>query len=208
MIDRRTEYATLGMALDGLGSVLTVSELHGGFCGALCAGGAGVASAWLEDQVRESESRADTVQTARDILRVVELETWRALASSDLEFTPLLPEDDLPLDERVTELALWCHGFLSGLALGDLSLADGSSRASKDPHADSGLEARREEIIKDFAEISRAGLNAEERSEPTDADFNLAEIIEYVRVSVQILFEEIGAARADEAGLPASMSEH
>ncbi len=208
MTDRRTEYATLGIALDGLGSVLTVSELHGGFCGVLCAGGAGVASAWLEDCVRESESRADVVRQARDILRLVELETWRALASSDLEFMPLLPEDDLPLDERVDELALWCHGFLSGLALGDQSLADGSARMSRDAEAELNFESRREEIVKDFAEISRVGLSAGERSKPTDADFDLAEIVEYVRVSVQILFEEIGAARADGAGLPASMSEH
>lgn len=174
MTDIRTQHATLGIAVDGLRSAMTASELHGGFCGVLCAGGSGPASAWLEDCVQESESRADAVQEARDILRVVELETWRALAASDLEFTPLLPEDDLPLGDRVDELALWCHGFISGLALGGLS----------DPAE------RIEEIVEDFAEISRAGLSAGERRVPTDADFDLAEIIEYVRVSVQIVFEE------------------
>ncbi len=40
------------------------------------------------------------------------------------------------------------------------------------------------------------------------ADFALAEIIEYVRVSVQIVFEELGAAGYGESVLPATMSEH
>ncbi len=208
MSDRRTDYATLDMALDGLGNAMTVAELHGGFCGVLCAGGAGAASAWLVDRVQESESAADVVREARDVLRVVELETWQALASSDMEFTPLLPEDDLPLDDRVDELALWCHGFLSGLVLGGLSLADGSSRASSGAESESALENRLEEIVKDFGEISRAGVSTGERRNPTDADFTLAEIIEYVRVSVQIVFEEIGVARSGEAVLPATMSEH
>ncbi len=99
---------------------------------------------------------------ARDIFRRMELQTWGALASSDLEFSPLLPDDDLPLEEIVSDLSL----------------------------------------------ISRAGLGAEEREDPVDADFDLAEITEYVRVSVQILFEAFGAARDQASGAPASMSEH
>jgi hypothetical protein len=208
MANSHTDYATLSVALDGLGGAMTVSELHGGFCGVLCAGGAAAASTWIEEFVAETEAPADEVEEALDIFRVMEVETRRALASTDLEFRPLLPEDDSALDARVEELALWCHTFLSGLALGGLSLTEDSTRLSVDSDAEAATETSLEEIVKDFAAISRAGLSAGELSDPTDADFALAEIVEYVRVSVQIVLEEIADTRGNEAGLTTSMSEH
>jgi uncharacterized protein YgfB (UPF0149 family) len=208
MANSHTDYATLSVALDGLGGAMTVSELHGGFCGVLCAGGAAAASTWIEEFVAETEAPADEVEEALDIFRVMEVETRRALASADLEFRPLLPEDDSALDARVEELALWCHTFLSGLALGGLSLTEDSTRLSVDSDAEAATETSLEEIVKDFAAISRAGLSAGELSDPTDADFALAEIVEYVRVSVQIVLEEIADTRGNEAGLTTSMSEH
>jgi uncharacterized protein YgfB (UPF0149 family) len=208
MANSHTDYATLSVALDGLGGAMTVSELHGGFCGVLCAGGAAAASTWIEEFVAETEAPADEVEEALDIFRVMEVETTRALASTDLEFRPLLPEDDSALDARVEELALWCHTFLSGLALGGLSLTEDSTRLSVDSDAEAATETSLEEIVKDFAAISRAGLSAGELSDPTDADFALAEIVEYVRVSVQIVLEEIADTRGNEAGLTTSMSEH
>jgi uncharacterized protein YgfB (UPF0149 family) len=208
MANSHTDYATLSVALDGLGGAMTVSELHGGFCGVLCAGGAAAASTWIEECVAEIEAPADEAEEALDIFRVMEVETRRALASADLEFKPLLPEDDSALDARVEELALWCHAFLSGLAFGGLSLTEGSTRVSVDSDAEAATETSLEEIVKDFAAISRAGLSAGELSDPTDADFALAEIVEYVRVSVQIVLEEIADTRGNEAGLTTSMSEH
>jgi uncharacterized protein YgfB (UPF0149 family) len=187
---------------------MTVAELHGAFCGVLCAGGAGAASAWLEECVREADATEEVAEEARGIFRLMELETWRALAGADLEFTPLLPDDDLPLGDRVSELGLWCHGFLSGLGLGGLTLPEDSPSTSSDSDRDADLENPVEEIVKDFAAISRAGLSAAERDNASDADFAVAEIVEYVRVSVQIVFEEIGGARGGEMGLPTSLSEH
>jgi uncharacterized protein YgfB (UPF0149 family) len=208
MADSHTDYATLSVALDGLDSAMTVSELHGGFCGVLCAAGAAAASTWIEECVAETEAAADEAEEALVIFRVMEVETTRALASADLEFTPLLPEDDSPLDDRVEELALWCHAFLSGLAFGGLTLPEGSTRLSVDSDAAAATESSLEEITKDFAAISRAGLSAGELSDPADADFALAEIVEYVRVSAQIVLEEIADTRGNEAGLTTSMSEH
>ncbi len=208
MADSHTDYATLSVALDGLDSAMTVSELHGGFCGVLCAGGAAAASTWIEECVAETEAAANEAEEALVIFRVMELETTRALASADLEFTPLLPEDDSPLDDCVEELALWCHAFLSGLAFGGLTLPENSTRLSVDSDAAAATESSLEEIAKDFAAISRAGLSAGELSDPADADFALAEIVEYVRVSVQIVLEEIAGTRGNEAGLTTSMSEH
>ena len=52
------------------------------------------------------------------------------------------------------------------------------------------------EVLRDFAEISRAGLSDEEAAGEDQPDFALAQIHEYVRVSVQIVFEELAPVRA------------
>jgi uncharacterized protein YgfB (UPF0149 family) len=50
--------------------------------------------------------------------------------------------------------------------------------------------------LRDFAEISRAGLSDDEAEGRDNPDFALAEIHEYVRVSAQIVFEELTPLRA------------
>lgn len=203
MNDTRTDYATLGMALDELRSPMSVSELHGGLCGTICAGSTKAASDWLNDCIDDADADEAAAANARGVFRNLEDETWRVLASADLEFMPLLPADDSPLDDRVEELASWCQGFLAGLALGGLE--DFALRSA----AVNGEDANPvEEIVEDLSAISRAGLSVSEQDDPEDADFAFAEIVEYVRVGVQIVFEEIGSSRGDASGFPASMSEH
>ena len=62
------------------------------------------------------------------------------------------------------------------------------------------LDGELAEILADFGEISRAGVTAEDGENSDQAEFALAELTEYVRVSVQIVYEELGgnlpAARA------------
>src|SRR5690606_3756028 len=123
-----------------------------------------------------------------EALHAVELETWRRLNETNMAFEPYLPGDEQPLDAQVRGLASWCHGFLSGLGLGGLTI-DGSTD-------EDGTVA---EIANDFAEISRAELGPEDDEDPEQAGFALAELKEYVRVSVQLLFEQYGD-HSDEAG--------
>jgi uncharacterized protein YgfB (UPF0149 family) len=113
------------------------------------------------------------------------------LDGDGLMFAPLLPDDDAPLDEQVQALALWCHGFLGGL--GTTAPNVGREQAVPVRDADSGAVT---EILADFAEISRAGLSEEEAAGEDQPDFALAEIVEHVRVSAQLLFEELAEHRA------------
>jgi uncharacterized protein YgfB (UPF0149 family) len=110
------------------------------------------------------------------------------LESEELTFRPLLPSDDEPLAEQVEAVAAWCQGFLSGVG----STAPAAARSAAEG-------AALGEILRDFAEISRAGLSEEEAEGLDEPDFALAQIQEYVRVSVQIVFEELGPLRAAAA---------
>ncbi len=176
-------YESLERSLNESGVVTPLAELHGGLCGTMCVGGIAAAQRWLEECLDDWQlDEGDNVGAA---LRDLELGAWRSLSSAELNFEPLLPGDDQPLDSQVRALALWCHGFLTGLGFGGLK-----------PRPIGEHSEAVEEITKDFAEISRAAL-AEDEEEGTEAGFALAELKEYVRVGAQLVFEEYGGRQLD-----------
>jgi uncharacterized protein YgfB (UPF0149 family) len=108
-------------------------------------------------------------------------DTWNALTGLNLEFAPLLPNDDSNVELRADALAHWCHGFLAGLVIGGLDF--GGDEAA--------LSAELKELIRDFGEISKAGAAPEEVEDLDRSDSALLELEEYVRVGAQLVFEEL-----------------
>ena len=178
------DYDRLRDSLADAGAVVAAAELHGGVCGALCAGGPSAAQRWLTECLEDAELVAAATPVQAELEALVNVSA-AMLADRELEFAPLLPDDDAPLEEQVQALALWCQGFLSGV---------GTTAPSAARHTAAG--APLAEIMRDFGEISRAGLSEDEAKGLGQPDFALAEIQEYVRVSVQIVFEELDPERA------------
>lgn len=153
------------------------SEAHGTLVGALCAGAAYGADDWLGEILPEGASPAATL---RNLYRA----TRDALAGSEMQFALLIPGDEQPLEQRTEALALWCNGFVYGLGQG------GAGDPERLP-GDAG------EIVRDLAEIMRAGVDVHEAAEDNEAA--LAELVEYVRVGVQVIYEELAGARRPPA---------
>jgi len=179
------DYDRLRESLAAAGAVVALAELHGGVCGALCAGGPAAARRWLSDSLDDAELGASAAALSDDLEELISTSS-KMLEDDELTFEPLLPSDDSPLAEQVDALAVWCQGFLSGVG----SAASAAARSSVEGDAVG-------EILRDFAEISRAGLSDDEAEGQVEADFALAQIHEYVRVSVQLAFEELAPSRAD-----------
>ena len=97
---------------------------------------------------------------------------------------PLLPDEEAALDEQVQALASFCQGFSSGLGLAR------RHRARR---------ARPRRFWPTLARSAVQRLTAEDGENRDQADFALAELTEYVRVSVQIVYEEL-ARRAQSRG--------
>jgi uncharacterized protein YgfB (UPF0149 family) len=182
------DYDRLRDSLANVGAVVAVAELHGGVCGALCTSDSRAAARWLRDCLDDQRLEAPTGEVARELDELIDA-SLAQLGDEDLGFEPLLPSDDAPLDERVEALALWCHGFLAGLGATAPGLRAGRG----------GDTAQLDEILRDFAEISRAGVSEEETQGPDEADFALAEVHEYVRVGVQLVYEQLASYRAQGA---------
>ena len=177
------DYERLRDSLAAAGAVVALAELHGGVCGALCAGGADAARRWLVDSLDDAEVGAAPAAVADDLEELIATSS-KMLEDAELRFEPLLPNDDEPLAEQVEALAVWCQGFLSGVGTTAPAAVEGDALG---------------EILRDFAEISRAGLSEDEEAGHDQPDFALAEIHEYVRVSVQLAFEELAPVRAEAA---------
>ena len=201
------EYDALHDSLVHAGVVLALPEVHGGICGALCAGGTDAALRWLEQAVVDDQSADDdaaSLAALRDALHDLVDASFRMLDGESLAFEPLLPNDDALLEEQVQALAAWCQGFLAALGENAPEVAGGGSGKRQRPSAGTsegepasqGAPVEVAEILADFAEISRAGLSEDEAADPDQADFALAELKEYARVSAQIVFEELRPRRA------------
>ena len=157
-------YTQLERVLGELGIELDAAEYHGGVCGAVCAG---VAPSPSGEDVNDERERS--------LLRRMRESCEAELADNGSGFTPLLPEEDAPLPDRVEALAHWCSGFLAGIGEAGTRLRDAAPEVR--------------EIVRDLSEISRADLSpGAERDEDEQA---YAELVEYVRVGAQIVFLEL-----------------
>jgi uncharacterized protein len=170
------DYAEIEQLLSEQRSLTDAAEAHGTLAGCLCA----VADYGFQDWLKEilPEGRADAA--AADTLYGLYTATTAALEQTDMEFEPLLPSDAQSLELRTAALARWCQGFLYGLGSGSIPDAG-------------GLPGDVGEIVRDLTEITRAGVDDGEGEESNEGAY--AELVEFVRVGVQLLYEELAPAR-------------
>jgi uncharacterized protein YgfB (UPF0149 family) len=179
------DYSVLEAALDRAACPLSFAEVHGGLCGVMCAAGFSGAEQWLEHCLEDCAMERVESEALPELLANVKEDSWAALTSIEFEFTPLLPDDDTGLEERVRALASWCHGFLSGLALGGFRPEAVAVEDRDDVN----------EVVRDFTEIGKAAMD--DVVEEEAGAVSLTELTEFVRVSVQLVFEQLGSASDD-----------
>ena len=170
-------------------AVADAAEAHGTLAGALCAAPGYRLEDWLAEILPEG---AIPAATGSELAFLYE-DTRTALLGSDLDLQLLLPDDEQSLAARTEALALWCNGFLYGL---------GTSGAG-DPAA---LPGDAGEVVRDLTEISRAGVEDADGLEANEEA--LAQLVEFVRLGVQLVCEEIGALRPIPPAPPGSASLH
>jgi uncharacterized protein YgfB (UPF0149 family) len=164
------------------------AEAHGSLCGGLCAVPAYRLQDWVDEVLPDAQRGA--ALRARNLLQAVFDETVQALAGGEMDFVPLLPDDESALEVRVEALADWCGGFLYGLGAGKLPSLD-------------AVPGEVGEVLRDFTEISQASVGDGETEENEAA---WVELLEFVRAGTQLVYEELAAHR--ERGLPPAGEVH
>src|SRR5215469_2521218 len=153
-------------------SLADAAEAHGTLAGSLCAASGYRFEDWMREILPEGQAAPASAQPLQTLFEA----TADALRQPDMEFEVLLPADSQPIDVRTAALAQWCQGFLYGLGSG--AIPDASELPG-----DAG------EIVRDFVEITRASVDAGQAEESNESAY--AELVEFVRVGVQLLFEEL-----------------
>lgn len=165
------------------GSSWDAAQAHGLASGVVSVGGAGALPEWLA-QVSEDGGADETLRKASaDQLTDLYRATHAQLSARLSEFSPLLPDDDSSRQARTEALAHWCEGYLHGL----VSRRHGDAVRQKlaaDPVAG---------IIRDLLAITQATVSADGDDEDDEQAY--AEIVEYVRVAAQLVYEELAGFR-------------
>jgi uncharacterized protein YgfB (UPF0149 family) len=162
------------------------AEAHGTLVGSLCASPCSLAD-WLAEILPDGRAEIP----AADSLRAVFEATSDALLDGALGFQPLLPSDDEPIGERTLALGEWCQGFLYGLGTG-VAVTDASQ-----------LPGDAAEVLRDMTEITHVDVDPEDDSESNEEAY--AELVEFVRVGVQLLYDQLHAARTPRVTTPETL---
>lgn len=181
-----THFDDLLVLLGRLEVPISPAEAHGLLCGLLSAQPSAMAKGvWLAELLDAAAITPGSLSLRTDDIKA--LDAWfsqvlESLNDADLNFNPLLPEDTIPVAERLRGLGDFCAGFCYGVGLGT------AGRTNYKLPEDTG------ELIKDFNEIdSTAGNDLDGADEEL-----LMELTEYVRVGVLLINEELQPVAAAE----------
>lgn len=180
-------FAEVVRVLEGLGSSVPATEAHGCLAGALCTSPHYSMERWLEEIIPDEDRRSD--DDSQQPLRLLYADTLNSLRGESMEFEALLPDDDIPLVARAGGLSQWCQGFLYGFGTGQADRA-AANKQDELPH-------NVNEILNDLTHIGRASVELDDSEGSETEEEAYAEVVEYVRVGVQLIHDELIPAAAD-----------
>lgn len=183
-------YARIDHSLAAGRALTDVPEAHGTMVGAFCASAAYSLDDWLREIFPEGDAGA-----SRGTLQEWFESTASSLRAGDLQFAPLLPDDETPVTDRAAALGQWCQGFLYGLGTNPIPDLE-------------RLPAEIGEVVRDLTAITQVSVDENDGTEENESAY--AELVEFVRVGVQLVFDELAqfrdtAARGHDDGTPVAI---
>ncbi len=158
----------VALAAQRAGLATPPSELHGALCGWLAGGGEN-APRWPARVLADDSLPAPAADSPLDELRQA---SASQLDDRDFAFDLLLPAAEAALSQRAEAVFEWCRGFLGGFGL---------AAGANPPLSEEGQEA-----LQDLARLAQA--SGEDMDDDDEDEAALAEIEEFVRVAVLLLY--------------------
>lgn len=146
---------------DGIEEISSPSELHGLLTGIVCVTQAPTAEQW--SQILNTLNVPPLSVEALESLTDEADDVANALSDDDLDYLPMLPDDNHGLAERVQALADWCAGVVLGFGL-----ASGNIRAEE------------QELIEHLQDV--AVVEFEDSDNDEEGEDSYQELYEFVRL--------------------------
>ena len=146
---------------DGIEEISSPSELHGLLTGIVCVTQAPTAEQW--SQILNTLNVLPLSVEALESLTDEADDVANALSDDELDYLPMLPDDNHGLAERVQALADWCAGVVLGFGL-----ASGNIRAEE------------QELIEHLQDV--AAVEFEDSDNDEEGEDSYQELYEFVRL--------------------------
>ena len=137
------------------------SELHGLLTGIVC-----VTQVPTREEWQQILATLEVTEISEEAIAILADETEdiaHALSEDELDYLPLLPDDEHSLAERVQALADWCTGVVLGFGL-----------------ASGHLRAEEQELIEHLQDV--ASVEFEEADDDDEGEESYQELYEFVRL--------------------------
>src|SRR5580692_3431530 len=105
------DYEQIQQVLIQAHSLTDAAEAHGTLAGCLCSTAAYRFEDWMLEILPEGATDSATSGVLFELFRGTSVD----LGEAQMQFAPLLPDDDEPIETRAAALGAWCQGFLYGL---------------------------------------------------------------------------------------------
>ena len=172
-------YDEAARVLREAGVTTGTAKAHGIIAGVLCAPDDAQVSWQTLIVGRAAGGNRATPAELTALLAAMYRSAYAHLSGVEYAFTPLLPGDQHSLAKQIEGLTDWCRGYLLGLHAGGVRDTQGLSSDAR-------------EIVNDITRISEAEMDTARAG--VEEERALSEIVEYVRVGVQLVFEELRSA--------------
>ncbi len=173
------DYSLFTSELEALGLLVDASEAHGLVSGLVCSAADVDTPTQIAGMFSDFGLGEEEMNRLVDLLTNLFILTRAHLHEADFTFQLLLPEEEAGIGARTEALAAWCRGLVYGLVEGGVG----------DPTA---LPGHPGEVVRDLIEIAEAEPDTDASDE--EEERALMELEEYVRVGVQLIFEELTVA--------------
>lgn len=169
------DYDELALALRAAEIELSAAEVHGIITGTVSVPQARAPGSLLFGRTPLAPTPA--VERLLQYVAALQEDIRSRLQGSEFGFQPLLPAE-APLPDQVDALAAWARGYVDGLAAAGV----------RDPQRLNGEVA---EFLLDVERIGEAEMDEDETVEEQERE--IAEIVEYLRAGVQLVYDELHA---------------
>ena len=165
------------------------AELHGFLSGVISGASFYSTESLISNVAKFLEVDTDRVEDLGDTLVDLYQFSIHQINGNDFEFTPILPNDDVILSERLASVGDWCQGFLYGL---------GNSKYLSNAETPKNIE----EALGDLASISNIQILYDlDEVDESDNESNYIEVTEYIKVAVLTIFSELSCTDHNDLGL-------